>query len=139
MKKTILTLVVCLFTATIALAQTDKEAVKETIEKFSKAGGNNDVEALEECLDENYRIVMNRLFGSDEVSIMPKAVYVEKIKTKDFGGDTRKLTISDVVLNGNTASAKVEFKGAKMTFVSLMSLVKGKGQWKIISEIPIVK
>jgi hypothetical protein len=67
---------------------------------------------------------MNRLFGSTDVSIILKAVYLEKIKSKEWGGDTRILTIEEVVLNSTTASAKVVFEGTKMTFVSILMLVK---------------
>ena len=34
--------------------------------------------------DENYRIVMNQLFGSTEVSVVPKSLYLEKINSKDL-------------------------------------------------------
>jgi hypothetical protein len=82
---------------------------------------------------------MNRLFGSTEVSVMPREVYLDKIKSKEFGGDDRKLKIEDINVNGTNASTKVTFKGSKMTFVSIILLVKdGNGQWKLISEVPMV-
>jgi ketosteroid isomerase-like protein len=118
----------------------DEKAIKQTILEFSKAGDANDADKLATYLDDNYRIVMNRLFGSAEVSIMPKDVYLEKIKTKEYGGDSRKVDIESIMLNGTTASAKVSFVGTKMTFVSILTLIKdGNNQWKIVCDVPIVK
>lgn len=141
MKKLILVVLVgVLFSANLYSQTNDMKAVKETITAFSKAGDANDANELEKYLDDNYRVVMNRLFGSTEVAVMPRAVYLEKIKTKEFGGDTRKLTIENVLVNGNTASAKVTFAGSKMTFVSLITLVKDdKGAWKLVSDMPVIQ
>lgn len=129
-----------LFTTNLYSQTKDMEAIKQTITAFSKAGDANDVDELEKYLDDNYRVVMNRLFGSTEVAVMPRSMYLEKIRSKEFGGDTRKLTIENVLVNGNTASAQVTFAGTKMTFVSLITLVQDdKGTWKLISDVPVIQ
>jgi len=141
MNKIILMSIFALFTAASCYAQnSDEKAIKQTIIGFSKAGDVYDADKLATYLDNSYRIVMNRLFGSTEVTIMPKDVYLEKIKTKEYGGDNRKVDIESITLNGTTASAKVSFIGTKMTFLSILTLIKdGDNQWKIVSDIPIVK
>lgn len=117
----------------------DEQLVRETIISFAKAADVNDDQKLATFLDDNYRIVMNQLFGSDVVAIMPKEVYLEKIRTKEFGGDTRKVEFQSLSMNGMNAVVKVKFAGTKMTFVSLITLVKNKDQeWKIISEVPTI-
>lgn len=114
--------------------------IEKVIIEFSKAGDENDAEKLDTYLDDSYRVVMNRLFGSTEVSVMPKSVYLEKIKSKEYGGDNRDLTIENTVVSGTTASAKVTFKGSKMTFISLIVLIQDlEGNWKLICDTPIVK
>ncbi|MGH1366444.1 MAG: nuclear transport factor 2 family protein [Calditrichia bacterium] len=118
----------------------DAKEINTTISGFAKAGDMNDAEKLAGYLDSNYRVVMNRLFGSSEVSIMSREVYLEKIRTKEFGGDTRKVKVENLVINGTTASAKVTMMGKKATFISLITLLKNaKGQWKLVSDVPIVK
>ena len=118
----------------------DEKAITETIIGFSKAGDKNDADKLATHLDDNYRIVMNRLFGSSEVSVMTKDIYLEKIRTKEYGGDNRKVEIESIVLNGSTASAKVSFVGSKMTFVSILVLIKdGNNEWKLVSDVPVMK
>ena len=119
---------------------TDEKAIKETIIGFSKAGDKNDADKLATYLDDNYRILMNRLFGSSEVSVMTKDIYLEKIRTKEYGGDNRKVEIESILLNGSNASAKVSFVGSKITFVSILILIKdGNNEWKLVSDVPVVR
>ena len=141
MKEIIIMSIFALFTAIGCNAQSSEEnSIEQTIIGFSKAGDRNDSDELADYLDDNYRIVMNRMFGSSEVSIMPKDVYLEKIKSKEYGGDNRKVSIEAITLNGNTASAKVTFIGTKMTFVSILNLIKEEDHhWKIVSDVPVVK
>lgn len=121
-------------------AQTsDERAIKKVIVEFMIAGDQNDTPKLDNCLDDNYRVVMNQLFGSTEVMVIPKSVYLQKIKSKEWGGDKRTADIQKITINGNTAMAKVVFKGEKMTFNSLMTLVKDvDGKWKLVSDVPVV-
>ncbi len=116
------------------------KAIEKVIHGFSRAGDANDAVALEQYLDKNYRVVMNRLFGSKDVAVLSRLVYLDKIKSKEFGGDKRELTIKNIVVNGTTASAQVIFKGSKITFISLLTLLKDeKGVWKLVGDVPIVK
>ena len=118
----------------------EHKSIENTIREFSKAGDENNSEKLSYYLDDNYRIVMNRLFGSKEVSIMDKTTYLSKIKSKEYGGDNRILTIENIVINGTSASVKVTFKGTKMKFVSLITLIKSDdNNWKLIGDIPTIE
>ncbi len=129
-----------LFIAVGCKAQsTDEEAIKQVIHQYVSYGDKQDAEKLALLLDDNYRIVMNRLFGSNEVSIMPRAVYLEKIKNKEFGGDKREVTFHQLTLNQTTASIKVTLKGAKMESISIFTLVKSTDNtWQIVGELPVI-
>lgn len=140
MKSTKIAVIVCLlFIGTICTAQSkEMKDIERTIINFSQAGDNSDAESLGDYLDDNYRVIMNRLFGSSEVSVMDKSIYLEKIKSKEFGGDKREVSIESIVINGTTANAKVTFTGTKASFVSLINLIQDQdGEWKLISDIPI--
>ncbi len=120
-------------------SKNDDKAIEEVIAKFARAADAQDVPALDGLLDAHYRIVMNQLFGSPDVVVMDRATYLAKIKSKEFGGEKRKVEIQQIVLNGNTAIAKVSFKGQKMTFVSLLQFVRTKdGAWKVVNDMPVV-
>ena len=140
MKNTILIGLIVLFAnAPVQAQSTDEKEIKDTVLAFAKAGDQNDVQTLEQHLDSNYRVVMNRLFGSSEVAIVPRSVYLEKIKSKEWGGDQRQVSFKNIIVNENVATAKVVLKGKKATFVSLMDLIKTeKGSWKLISDTPII-
>ncbi|CAD5250521.1 MULTISPECIES: nuclear transport factor 2 family protein [unclassified Imperialibacter] len=119
--------------------ETGVEEVKKTIMQFATGADYQDSIILEEVLDANFTVVMNRLFGSEGVAIMPREVYLAKIKNKEFGGDKREVTISNVTINGNTANALVSFKGSKMTFVSTLLLVLTReDKWKLVADLPNV-
>ncbi|MGB3467736.1 MAG: nuclear transport factor 2 family protein [Cyclobacteriaceae bacterium] len=140
MKKLIMMSILAMFGFFMVSANTGEEkAIERVINVFSKAGDKNDVSALEACLDDNYRVVMNQLFGSEAVTVIPRSVYLQKIGSKEWGGDHRTAIIEKISVNGNTAVAKVNFKGEKMTFKSLIMLIKdANGQWKLISDTPVI-
>lgn len=140
MKHFMFILTLTLLASTASQAQnSDVQAIHATIEAFAQAGDHNNADRLAEVLDDNYQVVMNQLFGSQEVSVMPRAIYLEKIRSKEFGGDDREVTVESVLLNGLTASAKVSLVGEKMTAVSILTLVKdAEGQWKLIGDMPAI-
>ena len=140
MKKGIFTLVFSLFVTMIALAQnSETKAIEATIHAFAQAGDANDANKLDQLLDANFRIVMNQLFGSKEVAILPKSAYISKIKSKEWGGDSRKVDIQSLAVNGKSATAVVSLKGNKATFVSTLHLINdANGTWKLISDTPTV-
>jgi hypothetical protein len=70
---------------------------------------------------------------------MSKSVYLDKIRNKEFGGDKQSIKIKEVIMSGTTASALVELVGAKATLSSLLTLVEGDGQWKVVADCPIIK
>lgn len=114
--------------------------IETTIRGFLAAGDKNDAKDLQRFLDDNYRVVMNQLFGSSDVMVVSKDLYVSKIESKEWGGDTRVVTIENIQVNGKTASAKVTQVGTKATFISTMVLIQhADGNWKLISDTPIVK
>lgn len=112
--------------------------VRSCIQAFVKAGDTYDAQAVDAVLNENYRVVMNRLFGSSDIMLIDKATYIEKISTKEWGGDKRKVEILAIAVNGPNATAKVSLVGAQTKVTSIFSLVQdAKGHWTLISDIPV--
>lgn len=112
--------------------------VKSAIMAFADATANQDVDRLERLLDTNFRVTMNRMFGSSEVLVMDRTSYLGKIKSKEFGGETREVTIHQLDINGNLAMAKVKFTG-EMTFTSYLLFAQGvDGEWRLVSDLPAV-
>ncbi len=140
MKKIMLMSLLSIFSLGSIYGQKEEKAIKKVVNAFAEAGDKNDVKSLEKYLDPNYRVTMNRLFGSKEVSVVSRSVYISKIKSKEWGGDKRKLTYLSIVVNGNTAVVHVKMKGEKATFISLLNLVKNEeNDWQLISDLPIIE
>lgn len=139
--KTNAAVIVLSLLATLSMAQTptEKKKVESAIYLFAKSGDLQDSKSLEALLDANFRLAMNQLFGSKEVVIMTREMYLDKINKKEFGGDKREVKIENLVIVGKNASAKVQFKGSKMTIISLIQLVQNAtGEWKLVNDIPAV-
>jgi ketosteroid isomerase-like protein len=115
----------------------DSSSIKQVIESFAKAGDNNDAKKLENLLDQHYQIHMNQLFGSTELSIVDRDLYLQKIESKEWGGDKRFVEIDHILMNGNSAVVMASLKGSKSTFKSIFILIKNKdGKWLLLSDTP---
>ncbi|NOQ74176.1 MAG: DUF4878 domain-containing protein [Crocinitomix sp.] len=139
MKKSILILMIAMLGTATNAQENEEKSIKEVITNFAKAADESNAEMLATYLDENYRIVMNRLFGSETVSIINKTDYLAKIETKEWGGDKRTVEVHSIVINGATASAHVTLKGEKSTFISIFTLIKNAaGEWRLLSDTPTI-
>ena len=141
MKTNVLTLAMSLLLASATSAQSPEEEklVKQVIINFSSFGDQQDAESLDRLLDANFRVIMNQLFGSKEVSVMDKTTYLGKISAKEFGGDRREVKIENLQIDGKTALARVTLKGSKMTMMSVLQLIKNNaGNWQLISDLPTI-
>jgi len=117
-----------------------EQAVRTAVEQVSAAADQSDAARLDQWLHPEFRIVMNRLFGSHELVLMPKSVYLEKIRSKEFGGQPRPLIITDIQVIGTTASVSAVFKGAVMNFHSFLTLAQNaQGKWQIVQDVPVVQ
>lgn len=140
MKKSILMMLVALAGLTGYSQTEDEKVIEETIREFAKAGDKNDVEALDKLLNENYSVVMNRLFGSETVTTVSKKDYLAKIESKEWGGDKREVVINKIIVNGNTAAVHATLIGSKMTFISIYTLIKdSQGNWTLLGDLPTIK
>ncbi|MEO1448490.1 MAG: nuclear transport factor 2 family protein [Bacteroidota bacterium] len=136
------TLILLIPMMTMAQTQTQAQyqAVSAAVEAFAQAADQQDAEALDKILDDNFRLVMNQLFGGDKVMTMDKATYLGKIRNKEFGGDERTVSIHAVNVYGKNAQAQATFKGKKMTFTSYLQLIHAPdGSWKIVNDLPTVE
>jgi CRISPR/Cas system CSM-associated protein Csm3 (group 7 of RAMP superfamily) len=132
----ILFLILIIF-KTNAQKMDEEKTVIEAVNKFAKAADERDEKALDEVLDNSFRLALNQMFGSAEVATIDKKTYLEKIKAKQFGGDKREVSIENVDITKNNATIKVIFKGSKFTISTYLQLAKSSaGVWKIANDLP---
>jgi hypothetical protein len=137
MKNQFLTLILISMTSVLAVAQSDKVLIEQTVNQFAKAGDQRDVTQLKTLLHDDFRIAMNRLFGSEKVDLLTKPTYIKMMEDGKLGGDNRIVKIQSVDITENNAAVKVSLKGKALTFQSYYHLVKNvAGQWQIINDLP---
>lgn len=118
----------------------DLVAIEAAVANFAAFGDQQNVAGLEGLLHPQFRAVVNRLFGSEEVSLMDKTVYLELIKTGKIGGDQRTVHLLEVEVVANNAHVKALFVGEKLRFTTFISLVKNPaGEWQVISDFPHIE
>ena len=118
-------------------AELELSNVAEAVKSFAGNADARDAEAMEHLLHPEFRAIVNRQFGSSEVSLMDKAMYVDMLKQGKIGGDTRKVVIQSITLEGHNASVRAEFTGQELRFVTFIQLVQStNGKWQVISDMP---
>jgi Putative lumazine-binding len=142
MKTTISVLASLFFVISNLSAQTtmdEEKTVKDVIVKFASAADERNDKILDEVLDNNFRLALNQMFGSKEVTTIDKQTYLSKIREKVFGGDRREVKIENIRLMKNNAIAMVTLKGTKMTIVTFLQMAKSNdGKWKILNDLPSI-
>lgn len=118
----------------------DLEKISEKVVQFSKSADQRQMKAMDAVLHPKFRAVVNRLFGSEEVSTMDKTVYLDLLKKGTIGGDDRKVTIHAINFEGNNAVVSATFEGQELVFKTFIQLVKdASGEWQVISDMPNIQ
>ncbi len=113
--------------------------IETILTAYVQAGDRQDPEALDLLLDDEYRVVLNRLFGSEEVTILEKQAYLDKIRSKEFGGDKRTMEIEQLSVYGTSATARVRLRGAQFSSLSFLHVIQDTdGDWRLISDMPVI-
>ena len=113
------------------------EEINKTIFEFGDAADNSDISKLDNILDNDFRLVLNRMFGSDEIVIINKATYLKKIRSGEWGGQKRQVNVEWSNIKGNTASAMVSFTGKDSSFSTFLQFAKNQDEsWKIVNDMP---
>jgi hypothetical protein len=140
MKNQLATLILIMMTSVATTAQTDKVLVEQVVNQFAKAGDARDVVQLKALLHDEFRLAMNRLFGSQTVTLLTKTAYLKMMEEGKLGGDSRTVQILSIDITENNAAVKVALKGKALTFQSYYHLVKNvAGQWQLITDLPFAR
>lgn len=129
-------------TQLISTAQTGQDLTKinAIIQEYAQAGDQRDVARLETILHPQYRSLVHRAFGGADLNVMDKATYLQLITDKKIGGDSRKVHILHVDVNGNVAQVKAILQGNVLKFTTYISLVKmADDSWRIVGDMPQIE
>jgi hypothetical protein len=112
-------------------------SIGTAVREFAAFADLQQAEGLERVLHPQFRAVVNRPFGSTEISLMDKATYLQLIRERKIGGDTREVHLLSVDIVNQNATVKAVFEGKALRFVTFISLVRTpEGQWQVIGDMP---
>lgn len=137
MKNQFLIFIAIIMTSISTMAQSDQVLIEQLVNQFAKTGDQRDVAKLKNLLHDDFRIAMNRLFGSEKVDLLTKSTYLKMMEDGKLGGDNRTVQILSIDITQNNAAVKVALKGKALTFQSYYHMVKNvAGQWQLINDLP---
>jgi Putative lumazine-binding len=120
-------------------SQSAQDIIKigEVVRAFSALGDKQDAAGLDKILHPQYRAVVHRALGSADLSLMDKILYLQLMRDKKIGGDTREVHLLQVDVVNNIASVRAVFQGKAFRFTTYISLVKlENGEWQIVGDMP---
>ncbi len=116
------------------------EQLTTVVEAYAKAGDNRDTKTLDQLLHVEFRSVVNRLFGSMDLSVMSKTVYLDLMKQEKIGGDKRKVEILNIDVMDHTAYIKAKFSGEQLIFTTHLMLAKNAAdKWQVVNDMPLIE
>ena len=119
----------------------DLAQIENAVQEFVTSADTRDVTRMDKILHKDFRVVANRLFGAEEVSLMDKNAYLNLLKEGKIGGDSRVIIIKSISIEGHNAVVQATLNGSALSFMTFIQLVKEvSGNWKVIGDMPhIVK
>lgn len=137
-----ITIIILTMNTIITTAQDkhDINNIENCIVDFAQAGDDRDIKLLDKVMHPEFRSVLNRLMGSDLVTVLSKQDYLSVVEQGKIGGDKRAVMILSLDIMQNSASAKVGLKGSSLTFYTYYHLIKSKeGHWQLLNDLPYVE
>lgn len=114
--------------------------IEACIRTFATAADKRDLKGLELILHPAYRSVLNKAFGSQEVSLLSKEDYIGMAKAEKIGGTDRDVNILSLEIQPEIAHATVLMESPVMRFTSYLSMVRNaEGKWQVISDTPRIE
>ena len=124
----------------LASGKDEEKKIESAVREFVATADAQNAEKMANILDPNFSSLANRLFGAETTSITSREVYIKLLKEKKIGGDSRKVEILTIDVQGDNAFVKAIFDGSKLKFTSYLFLAKDQGGvWRIVTDYPAVE
>ncbi len=130
MKQTLLLLI--LFTvSTTAFAQTETEAIRNTLVDYIEGTANGEADRLKRAFHEELNLYS---IQNGELRVLPGETYITYFENGEKRDRIGEILFIDHV--NDAASAKIEIitPGRKRIYTDYLLLLKIKGEWKIIHK-----
>jgi hypothetical protein len=116
-----------------ASADSDRQAIEQTIGYYFAASDNGDADALGRAFHPEAKMIFVRDGKLTQVTIPEWQDRIRKNPNPPVKANWRKVVSVDI--SGEAAVARVESDFATFQFIDYMSLLKVDGEWKIVNKI----
>lgn len=115
-----------------APAANDEAAVRATLQHYLNGHATGDPEEFRKAFHPDARMTFVR---DGKLVVTPIAEYIARFNGQPAADEAqRKRRISDVEINGNAASGRIELDYPSAFIVDYMTLLKDNGRWAIIAK-----
>ena len=114
-----------------------KKFIESLIQEYVTAVDAGDATTAEKFLHPTFRVVLPNYKGQD--TILTREQYTSMMKDGKVGGNKRQLTVLLSDVHDNAALIKVKMEGEVNTFTNYYNLIKVKGSWMIVNDIPQIE
>ncbi|TPN87987.1 nuclear transport factor 2 family protein [Aquimarina algicola] len=131
--KHICLLLICI--ANTAIAQSDEDQIKKTIDTYIEGTAYNNPEMTMEAFYKDANLFLSH--KDKEIWIVPIKEYASWLAKREkgkFNGRTGKVIAVDVSNDIATAKAEIMMDDKNSKFIDIFLLKKLKGKWKVISK-----
>ncbi len=113
--------------------------VKDKVRNFALAIENRDVPTLQNLLHDNFRVVANQFPNPETVSVLPKELYLNMIKSEKIGGNKYEVFFDYVSVEDHSATVIAKFEAEKSIMYLTLLLIHVENDWKIVEDMALIK
>ncbi|WMX14268.1 nuclear transport factor 2 family protein [Aureispira sp. CCB-E] len=140
MKTLLLGTILCLSLTDNYGQSNSAKGIVDVVEMFAKSADQQNVTKMKKVLHKDFRALVNRMFGSKDLSVTDKETYLSLLEAKKIGGDDRAVRINSISIQGANAYVHATFVGKKLIFNTYLLLVEQEdGTWQIVNDMPVIE
>ncbi|SEK45105.1 Putative lumazine-binding [Aquimarina amphilecti] len=129
--KNLCVLVLCLIGVEMAIAQSDKDQITETLLNYIEGTANGSPERIKKAFHKDLNLYA---ISNDTLSVTSGKKYITYFKKGQKRDRVGKIVSIDVVNNAAVAKVEIDVPTRKRLYTDYMMLLKVKDTWKIIHK-----
>jgi len=145
MKKSLFTLVLLILVNGMSCkSQTNKNEdpmqneIKNVVLAFAKAGEERNVQAYDEILHSDFRVIANKYPTPDKTSIIPVEGYIGLLAKEVIGGTKFDVNFRHIDVMDHSAVVVAHFKAEKGSqLVTILLIKNAEDKWQMISDMAV--
>lgn len=129
--KKLLVGVIALFITQMAIGQTEKEAITETLTHYIEGTANGEPERLEIAFHPGFNLYFVK---NDSVTAWKGADYINNVKKGQKSNRIGKIIDIDITNDAATAKVEIDMPDRKRLYTDYFLLLKTQGHWQIVHK-----